>query len=78
MVEVDRRAEGAHELVVKLRRWGEWGRLSLGEAGKRTVVLVRSRLDAVERVDDEKRLWRRGYPPAARAWCLSRSWAWPP
>lgn len=37
-----------------------------GSAGKHTVDLVRSRLDAIEDVDHEKRLWRRVYPPTGR------------
>ncbi|WP_306324777.1 hypothetical protein [Streptomyces venezuelae] len=66
LVEVYRRSEDAHELVTKLRRYWEWGRLLPKDADKRTVDLVRSRPDAVERVDHEQRLWRRVYPPTGR------------
>ncbi|MGF1344500.1 replication-relaxation family protein [Streptomyces flavovirens] len=67
LVEVDRRTEDAHDLVAKLRRYWEWGRLLQKDAPKRTVDLVRSRPDAIERlVDHDKRLWRRFYPPTGR------------
>ncbi|MFJ6426120.1 hypothetical protein [Streptomyces hydrogenans] len=66
LVEVDRRSEDAHELVTKLRRYWEWGRLLAKDADKRTVDLVRSRADAIERVGHEQRLWRRVYPPTGR------------
>jgi hypothetical protein len=36
------------------------------DAEKRTVDLVRSRQDAIEHVDHDKRLWRRVYPPTGR------------
>ncbi|MFD4667994.1 hypothetical protein [Streptomyces halstedii] len=66
LVEVDRRTEDAHELVAKLRRYWEWGRLLPKDAAKSKVDLVRSRPDAIEHVDHEKRLWRRFYPPTGR------------
>ncbi len=66
LVEVDRRSEDAHDLVVKLRQYWEWGRLLPKDAAKRTVDLVRSRPDAIEHVDHDKRLWRRVYPPTGR------------
>ncbi|MFF9345164.1 replication-relaxation family protein [Streptomyces sp. NPDC014773] len=66
LVEVDRRSEDAHDLVVKLRWYWEWGRLLPKDADKRTVDLVRSRPNAIERVDHEQRLWRRVYPPTGR------------
>ncbi|WP_244312118.1 replication-relaxation family protein [Streptomyces griseofuscus] len=66
LVEVDRRTEDAHELVAKLRRYWEWGRLLPKDADKSKVDLVRSRPDAIEHVDHDKRLWRRFYPPTGR------------
>ncbi|MGA5499248.1 hypothetical protein ACPCSP_33535 [Streptomyces cinereoruber] len=66
LVEVDRRSEDAHDLVTKLRRYWEWGRLLPKDADKCTVDLVGSRPDASERVDHQQRLWRRVYPPTAR------------
>ncbi|MBB4161763.1 hypothetical protein [Streptomyces cinereoruber] len=66
LVEVDCRTEDAHDLVAKLRRYWEWGRLLPKDAHKRTVDLVRSRPDAIEHVDHDKRLWRRFYPPTGR------------
>ncbi|MFF7365854.1 hypothetical protein [Streptomyces sp. NPDC008125] len=66
LVEVDRRTEDAHELVAKLRRYWEWGRLLPKDAAKNKVDLVRSRPDAIEHVDHDKRLWRRFYPPTGR------------
>ncbi|MFJ2575122.1 hypothetical protein ACIOYT_32495 [Streptomyces halstedii] len=66
LVEVDRRTEDAHELVAKLRRYWEWGRLLPRDATKSKIDLVRSRPDAIEHVDHEKRLWRRFYPPTGR------------
>ncbi|MFF2654319.1 hypothetical protein [Streptomyces sp. NPDC058045] len=67
LLEIDRRTEDAHDLVAKLRRYWEWGRLLPKDADKRTVDLVRSRPDAVDQVvDHEKRLWRRVYPPTGR------------
>ncbi|WP_234310689.1 MULTISPECIES: replication-relaxation family protein [unclassified Streptomyces] len=66
LVEVDRRTEDAHELVTKLRRYWEWGRLLPKDAAKSKVNLVRSRSDAIEHVDHEKRLWRRFYPLTGR------------
>ncbi|MER5739705.1 hypothetical protein ABT117_29100 [Streptomyces sp. NPDC002262] len=66
LVEVDRRSEDAHDLVIKLRRYWEWGRLLAKDADKRTVDMVRSRPDAIEHVDHEQRLWRRVYPPLDR------------
>ncbi|MFD0271377.1 hypothetical protein ACFVGY_33130 [Streptomyces sp. NPDC127106] len=62
LLEIDGRTEDAHDLVQKLRRYWAWGRLLPSEADKRTVDLVRSRPDAIETVDHERRLWRRGYP----------------
>ncbi|MEV6841479.1 hypothetical protein AB0N17_44730 [Streptomyces sp. NPDC051133] len=66
LLEIDRRTEDAHDLVAKLRRYWEWGRLLPRDADKHTVDLVRSRPDAIEHVDHEKRLWRRVYPPTGR------------
>ncbi|MGA5069099.1 hypothetical protein ACPB9E_35940 [Streptomyces exfoliatus] len=66
LLEIDRRTEDAHDLVQKLRRYWEWGRLLPKDADKRTVDLVRSRPDAIEHVDHDKRLWRRVYPPTGR------------
>ncbi|WP_435192092.1 replication-relaxation family protein [Streptomyces sp. bgisy126] len=66
LVEVDRRSEDAHDLIVKLRRYWEWSRLLPKDADKRTVDLVRSRPDAIEHVDHKQRLWRRVYPPTGR------------
>ncbi|MFD8252939.1 replication-relaxation family protein [Streptomyces werraensis] len=66
LLEIDRRTEDAHELVHKLRRYWEWGRLLAPDADKHTVDLVRSRPDAIEDVGHEKRLWRRVYPPTGR------------
>ncbi|MFB6833798.1 hypothetical protein [Streptomyces hydrogenans] len=66
LVEIDRRSEDAHDLVVKLRRYWQWGWLLPKDADKRTVDLVRSRPDAIEHVGHEQRLWRRVYPPTGR------------
>ncbi|MET8615877.1 replication-relaxation family protein [Streptomyces misionensis] len=66
LLEIDRRTEDAHDLVAKLRRYWEWGRLLPKDADKRTVDLARSRQDAIEHVDHEKRLWRWVYPPTGR------------
>ncbi|WP_347359833.1 replication-relaxation family protein [Streptomyces sp. 150FB] len=66
LMEIDRRSEDAHELVAKLRRYWEWGRLLPKDADKHTVDLVRSRPDAIDHVDHEQRLWRRVYPPTGR------------
>ncbi|MDX5564404.1 replication-relaxation family protein [Streptomyces sp. ID05-04B] len=67
LLEIDRRTEDAHELVLKLRRYWEWGRLLPRDADKHTVDLVRSRPDAIDSVvDHEQRLWRRFYPPTGR------------
>ncbi|WP_258056112.1 hypothetical protein [Streptomyces sp. Ru62] len=66
LLEIDRRAEDADDLVAKLRRYWEWGRLLAPDADKHTVNLVRSQPDAIEDVGHEKRLWRRVYPPTHR------------
>ncbi|MFJ2736083.1 hypothetical protein [Streptomyces sp. NPDC087317] len=66
LLEIDRRTEDAHDLVAKLRRYWEWGRLLPRDADKHTVDLVRSRPDAIDHVGHEKRLWRRVYPPTGR------------
>ncbi|CQR59494.1 replication-relaxation family protein [Streptomyces leeuwenhoekii] len=66
LLEIDRRTEDAHDLVAKLRRYWQWGRLLPKDADKHTVDLVRSRPDAIEDVDHEQRLWRRVYPPTGR------------
>ncbi|MDJ0466021.1 hypothetical protein [Streptomyces sp. H27-C3] len=66
LLEIDRRSEDAHDLVVKLRRYWEWGRLLPRDADKQIADRVRSRPDAIEHVDHEKRLWRRFYPPTGR------------
>ncbi|MET9803554.1 hypothetical protein [Streptomyces sp. NPDC006368] len=66
LLEIDRRTEDAHELVHKLRRYWEWGRLPAPDVDKYTADLVRSRPDAIASVDHEKRLWRRVYPPTGR------------
>ncbi|MFE1199949.1 hypothetical protein ACFW6E_45930 [Streptomyces olivaceoviridis] len=66
LLEIDRRTEDAHDLVAKLRRYWEWGRLLEPDAHRLTVDLVRSRPDAIEDVGHDKRLWRRVYPPTGR------------
>ncbi|MGV5039152.1 replication-relaxation family protein [Streptomyces sp. NRAIS4] len=66
LLEIDRRTEDAHELVHKLRRYWEWGRLLPPDADKHTVDLVRSQPHAIEHVDHAERLWRRVYPPTER------------
>ncbi|MFJ8755204.1 replication-relaxation family protein [Streptomyces sp. NPDC102441] len=66
LLEIDRRSEDAHDLVVKLRRYWEWGRLLPRDTDKQITDRVRSRPDAIEHVDHEKRLWRRFYPPTGR------------
>ncbi|MFE4800476.1 replication-relaxation family protein [Streptomyces sp. NPDC056708] len=66
LLEIDRRTEDAHDLVHKLRRYWEWGRLLPRDADKHTVDLVRSRPDAITSIDHEKRLWRRVYPQTGR------------
>jgi hypothetical protein len=66
LLEIDRRSEDAHDLVAKLRRYWEWGRLLPKDADKYTVHLARSRPDAIEDVGNGKRLWRRVYPPTGR------------
>ncbi|WP_261398557.1 hypothetical protein [Streptomyces misionensis] len=55
LLEIDRRTEDVHDLVAKLRRYWEWGRPLPKDADKRTVDRVRSRPDAIEHVDHEKR-----------------------
>ncbi|AEY86838.1 hypothetical protein SHJG_8851 [Streptomyces hygroscopicus subsp. jinggangensis 5008] len=66
LLEIDRRTEDAYDLVHKLRRYWEWGRLLAPDAHRLIVDLVRSRPDAIEDVGHEKRLWRRIYPPTGR------------
>ncbi|MEU1357413.1 replication-relaxation family protein [Streptomyces cinnamoneus] len=66
LLEIDRRTEDAYELVHKLRRYWEWGRLLPSDADEKSVRLARSRPDAIEHIDHEKRLWRRVYPPTGR------------
>ncbi|MFJ7063158.1 hypothetical protein ACIQVA_36790 [Streptomyces microflavus] len=66
LLEIDRRTEDAHDLVVKLRRYWEWGRLLPKDADKQIADRVRSRPDAIGHVDHEQRLWRRLYPPTGR------------
>jgi hypothetical protein len=66
LLEIDRRTEDAHELVHKLRRYWQWGRLLPPDVDKYTADLARSRPDAIEHIDHEKRLWRRVYPPTGR------------
>ncbi|MFG2676870.1 hypothetical protein [Streptomyces sp. NPDC048445] len=66
LLEIDRRTEDAHDLVQKLRRYWEWGRLLPKDADKQIADRVRSRPDAIEHVDHEQRLWRRFYPPTGR------------
>lgn len=66
LLEIDRRTEDADDLVHKLRRYWEWGRLLAPGADKYTADLVRSRPDAVAGIDHEKRLWRRVYPPTGQ------------
>ncbi|TVL88443.1 hypothetical protein CD790_30760 [Streptomyces sp. SAJ15] len=66
LLEIDRRTEDAHDLVHKLRRYWEWGRLLAPDVDKYTADLVRSRPDAMEIIDHEQRLWRRVYPPTGR------------
>ncbi|MFE4061103.1 replication-relaxation family protein [Streptomyces sp. NPDC059096] len=48
LMEIDRRTEDAHDLIAKVRRYWEWGRLLPKDADKRIVDLVRSRPDAIE------------------------------
>ncbi|GGM26457.1 hypothetical protein GCM10010129_83690 [Streptomyces fumigatiscleroticus] len=66
LLEIDRRTEDAHELVHKLRRYWEWGRLLPPDVDENTARLARSRTDAIEHISHDKRLWRRVYPPAGR------------
>ncbi|MFF8287485.1 hypothetical protein ACF06W_32875 [Streptomyces albus] len=66
LLETDRRTEDAPDLVAKLRRYGERGRLLAKDADKHTVDLVRSRPDALDHVGHERRLRRRVYPPTGR------------
>ncbi|MGW9453387.1 replication-relaxation family protein [Streptomyces sp. NPDC055632] len=66
LLEIDRRTEDAHDLVAKLRRYWQWGRLLAPDAGRIAVDLVRSQPDAIEDVRHELRLWRRVYPPTGR------------
>ncbi|WP_338059756.1 replication-relaxation family protein [Streptomyces dengpaensis] len=66
LLEIDRRSEDAHDLVHKLRRYWQWGRMLPPGTDKYTADLARSRPDAIEHVDHEKRLWRRVYPPTGR------------
>ncbi|MEV7018928.1 hypothetical protein [Streptomyces sp. NPDC093991] len=66
LLEIDRRTEDAHDLVTKLRRYWQWGRLLPKDAAKLTVDLVRSRPGAIEDVGHEERLWQRVYPPTGR------------
>ncbi|MDT9682335.1 hypothetical protein RND61_09635 [Streptomyces sp. TRM76323] len=67
LLEIDRRTEDVHDLVAKLRRYWQWGRLLPRDSDKHTVDLVRSRPDAIDKlVDHDKRLWRRVYPPTGR------------
>ncbi|MEN8656176.1 replication-relaxation family protein [Streptomyces sp. 21So2-11] len=66
LLEIDRRTEDAHDLVQKLRRYWEWGRLLPKDADKQIADRVRSRPDAIGHVDHEQRLWRRFYPPTGR------------
>ncbi|OSZ59863.1 hypothetical protein OQI_13945 [Streptomyces pharetrae CZA14] len=66
LLEIDRRTEDAHDLVHKLRRCWQWGRLLAPDTDKHTVNLVRSQPGAIEDVSHEKRLWRRVYPPTGR------------
>ncbi|MFH8342902.1 hypothetical protein [Streptomyces sp. AM6-12] len=74
LLEIDRRTEDTHELVAKLRRHWERGRLLPKDADKRTADLARSRPDAIDQlVGHEKRLWRRVYPPTGREGLVPRS-----
>lgn len=66
LLEIDRRTGDAHDLVHKPRRYWQWGRLLASDADRYTVSLARSRPDAIEHIDHEKRLWRRVYPPTGR------------
>ncbi|MET8898670.1 replication-relaxation family protein [Streptomyces albogriseolus] len=72
LLEIDRRTEDAHELVAKLRRYWEWGRLLPKDAPKLIVDLVRSRPGAIADVDHGCGAGSTR-PPAGRAWCHSRS-----
>ncbi|PLW72143.1 hypothetical protein C0036_14160 [Streptomyces sp. DJ] len=71
LLEIDRRTEDAHDLVTKLRRYWEWGRLLAPDADRLTMDLARSRPGAIEDVGHEKRLWRRVYPPTGREGLVS-------
>ncbi|MEU9983786.1 hypothetical protein [Streptomyces sp. NPDC050856] len=66
LLEIDRRTEDAHDLVTKLRRYWEWGRLLAPDADRLTVTHVRSQPGAIEDVGHEKRLWRRVYSSTGR------------
>ncbi|WP_333745986.1 hypothetical protein [Streptomyces sp. IBSBF 2950] len=66
LLEIDRRSEDAHDLVHKLLRYWQWGRLLPPHTDKYTANLARSRPDAIEHIDHEKRLWRQVYPPTGR------------
>ncbi|MFE4801679.1 replication-relaxation family protein [Streptomyces sp. NPDC056708] len=66
LLEIDCRTEDADDLVHKLRRYADWFRLLPPAADEKTVRLARSRADAIEHIDHEKRLWRRVYPPTGR------------
>ena len=66
LLKIDRRTEDADDLVHKLRRYWEWGRLLAPDADRLTVDLVRSQPGAIEDVGHEKRLWRRVYPQTGR------------
>ncbi|MFJ7146852.1 replication-relaxation family protein [Streptomyces sp. NPDC100445] len=79
LLEIDRRTEDAHDLVAKLRRYREWGRLLPRDADKHTVDLVRSRPDAIGNVATGSGCGARSTRrPAGRAWCHSRSCSRPP
>ncbi|MEU8294609.1 replication-relaxation family protein [Streptomyces pseudogriseolus] len=75
LLEIDRRTENAHELVAKLRRYWEWGRLLPKDAPKLIVDLW----SAPGRVRSRTSTTSSGCgagstrPPAGRAWCPSRS-----
>ncbi|MFH8254210.1 hypothetical protein ACH4D8_04705 [Streptomyces roseolus] len=75
LVEVDRRIEDAHDLVQKLRRYWEWGRLLPKDAAKPAVDLVCSRPGVIEGIDHELRLWRRVCPPTGREGPVPRAFA---
>ncbi|MFE7753940.1 hypothetical protein [Streptomyces sp. NPDC057429] len=73
LLEIDRRSEDAHDLVAKLRRYWEWGRLLPKDAAKHTVDLVRGRTRSSTSTTSSGFGAGSTRRPAGRAWCPSRS-----